>query len=109
MSARKEEEDIKAAELLPETGLKWYWKNNNTASIDGLPGLQSAFCSTKMFDEKLVKKDWGNDDERLSTEVKFGRTGWLDARTVVGFVLGVVVSALWVNFVSSAGLKVRTW
>jgi hypothetical protein len=108
--ARKEGEDIKAeteggVELPPEKGLKWYWKNKNTASIDELPGLQSAFCSTTIFDEKVVKRDWGTDDERLLTEFKFGRRGWLDARTVVGFVMGVVVSALWLHFGSSSAVK----
>jgi hypothetical protein len=114
MSVQKEGEDIKAettdgAEPLPEKGLKWYWKTNNTSSIDGLPGLQNAFCSTKVFAEKIVKKDWGKDDEQLSTEVKFERLVWLDPKIIIGFVLGVVVSALWMNLVTSAGLKVKAW
>lgn len=112
--AQKEGEDIKAetadgAEPLPEKGLKWYWKTKNTSSIDGLPGLQNAFCSTKVFDEKIVKKDWGKDDEQLSTEVKFEGRVWLDPKMIMGFVLGVVVSALCMNLVASAELKVKAW
>jgi len=113
--AQKEGEDIKAetedgVEPLPKKGLKWYWKANNTSSIDGLPGLQHAFCSAKVFDEKMVKKDWGKDEERLLTEVKFNLgLAWLDPKMITGFMLGVVVTALWMNLVASVGLMVKAW
>ena len=108
LMTQREREDIKAetedgAESLPKKGLKWYWKAKNTSSIDGLPGLRHAFCSAKIFDENIAKKDWGKDDERLSTEVKFKGLAWSDAKMIMGFVLGVVASALWMNFFASAG------
>lgn len=114
MAAQKEGEDIKAetangAQPLPEKGLKWYWKTKNTSSIDGLPGLQNAFCSTKLFDEKNFNKDWGKDDERLSTGLKWEGRRCLDPKVVMGFILGVVVSALWMNLVGSVGLKLKSW
>jgi len=34
---------------LPEGGLKFYWKEKNQKSLDGLPGLLSAFNSTRSF------------------------------------------------------------
>jgi hypothetical protein len=30
---------------LPEKGIKYYWKNRNNKSIDGLPGMESAYAS----------------------------------------------------------------
>ncbi|KAF8965391.1 hypothetical protein BDZ97DRAFT_780378 [Flammula alnicola] len=98
---------------LPEKGLKHYWKANNVKSIDGLPGLQSAFTSTKTFDENVARRDWGKDDERFATDVKQRRVPgiarWVDMKLLVGFVLGMLVSGLWVNLVGSMGLKVRAW
>lgn len=119
MAARKESEDIKAEACttcadgppLPEKGLKWYWKNQNASSIDGLPAFRNAFKSTTMFDEETVQRDWGTDDERLATEVKAkpAKLAFIDAKLLVGFVMGILVSGLLASLVGEVGLKTKVW
>ncbi|KDR67992.1 hypothetical protein GALMADRAFT_1355348 [Galerina marginata CBS 339.88] len=98
---------------LPKTGLKWYWKNNNKQSIDGLPGIQTAWASKTVFDKSIISKDWGKDDERVPADVqvmeKTSIDKWVDPKVVLGFILGMLVSGLWVNLAGIVGLKIRAW
>ncbi|KJA22563.1 hypothetical protein HYPSUDRAFT_67026 [Hypholoma sublateritium FD-334 SS-4] len=119
MAARKESEDIKAESCticadgppLPEKGLKSYWKLNNANSIDGLPAMRDAFKSTTMFNQEIVQRDWGTDDERFATEVKAkpAKLAFIDARLLAGFVIGILVSGLFASLVGGVGLKTKVW
>ena len=119
MAARKESEDVKAEACtacpdgppLPEKGLKWYWKNHNTSSIDGLPAFRDAFKSTTIFDEEIVQRDWGTDDERLATEIKVkpAKLAFIDAKLLVGFAMGILVSGLFARLAGEVGLKTKVW
>jgi hypothetical protein len=119
MAARKESEDVKAESCialgseppLPEQGLKWYWKNHNAKSIDGLPAVSTAFNSTTIFDEGITSRNWGSDDERLSSETKQQHvsTTLVDLRLIIGFLLGILVSGLWVNVIGNVALKSKIW
>ncbi|KAF9479205.1 hypothetical protein BDN70DRAFT_703892 [Pholiota conissans] len=117
MAAHKEMEDVKAESCTtmdsepprPKTGLKSYWANHNIESIDGLPGLQSAFESMTTFDQEISSRDWGKDDERPFTEIETKQqrpaATLVDRKVVIGFLLGVVVSGLWTNVVKGVALK----
>lgn len=119
MAARKESEDVKAESCitmgseppLPEQGLKSYWKNHNAKSIDGLPAVLTAFNSTTTFDESITSRDWGRDDERLSSETKqrHASTTLVDLRLIIGFLLGILASGLWVNVIGNFALKSKVW
>jgi len=90
---------------LPEGGLKLYWKENNQKSIDGLPGLLSAYGSPTKFVIKSTEK-WGQDDESIPSsgkplEASPGRTGlfsWIDVKLFLCFLLGWVACVIWTNF-----------
>jgi hypothetical protein len=113
--ARKESEDIKAESCTimesepprSDKGLKAYWESKNIKSIDGLPALLTAFNSTTTFDQSIVSRDWGKDDERISSEKKQRRpiTMPADLKLIIGFLLGLMVSGLWVNVISSVAFK----
>lgn len=113
--ARKESEDIKAescttmASEPPRSGkgLKAYWESKNIKSIDGLPALLTAFNSTTTFNQSVASRDWGKDDERLSSEGKQRRpiTTLADMKLILGFLLGLMVSGLWVNVIGNIALK----
>lgn len=119
MAARKESEDVKAESCitmgseppLPEQGLKSYWKNHNAKSIDGLPAVLTAFNSTTTFDESITSRDWGRDDERLSSETKqrHASATLVDLRLIIGFLLGILASGLWVNVIGNFALKSKVW
>ena len=80
----------------PEKGLKSYWWNKNHQSIDGLPGLQYAGGSMKVFPERdpnMYKKD------DIST-----KGSWSPSRIVrekrdlaIGFGLGLLAATLYVQ------------
>jgi len=78
-----------------ENGLKAYWQMKNLTSIDGLPGLHTAFKSTTTFDPATASKDWGKDDESISTvaQVK-GNSRRFDPNLLIGFILGLCVAGL---------------
>jgi len=105
--------DGEALPPLPDKGLKWYWKNKNIKSIDGLPGLQTAYTSRKTFDSAITTKDWGKDDESVSGGSQMIEKpmfiNWVDTKIAVGFILGVFASGLWVNLVNAVGPKIKTW
>ncbi|KAK0458263.1 uncharacterized protein EV420DRAFT_1544603 [Desarmillaria tabescens] len=73
----------------PDNGLKQYWIQHNSQSIDGLPGMTFGPNSTEKFQTrgKVYKKD----DESVSMQGYFGK---LDMRFILGFSLGVAVTAV---------------
>ncbi|KAJ3502974.1 hypothetical protein NLJ89_g8642 [Agrocybe chaxingu] len=83
--------------LVSDKGLKVYWELANQKSIDGLPGLLTSFTARAGFDKGVASRDWGQDDESLISPGKqsFSLGHYVDARVVVGFVLGFVASGLW--------------
>jgi len=109
----KQAKDGEVLPPLPDKGLKWYWKNKNIKSIDGLPGLQTAYTSKKTFDSAITTKDWGKDDESVSGGSQMIEKpmliNWVDTKIAVGFILGVFASGLWVNLVNAVGPKIKTW
>lgn len=103
----------------PEEGLKFYWKEKNQESIDGLPGLLSAFNSTTTFAITQADKEMIGDD---GSEVANGATSaasskelnsnsfsmqhlygpmmaltWPEAKLLVGFVLGWMSCLIWIH------------
>ncbi|KAJ3504591.1 hypothetical protein NLJ89_g7858 [Agrocybe chaxingu] len=97
---------------LSDDGLKDYWKNHNAKSIDGLPGLLSSFLSRRIFSEAAASRDWGEDNVSISTKTEdpvsktFAVTQVVDQKLLVGFVLGVVTTGLWINFATGLRAKV---
>lgn len=112
MSSSEEAKDIEAETCastsdtppLPKGGLKIYWKENNQKSMDGLPGLLSAFNSPTKFVTKSTEK-WGQDDESIPSsdkplEASPGRSGlfyWMDIKLFLCFLLGWVACVIWTN------------
>jgi hypothetical protein len=45
------DDEATSSSEVPENGLKGYWKFKNTKSLDGLPGIQTAYQSTRRFEE----------------------------------------------------------
>lgn len=73
-----------------ETGLKYYWKNRNMKSLDGLPGLGSAYASQARFvhtDPKSIV--WHETRPANSSPMPT----WINSQTVAAFTLGAVASA----------------
>ncbi|KAF8629502.1 hypothetical protein AX17_005628 [Amanita inopinata Kibby_2008] len=58
---------------LPNTGLKWYWQNKNAKSIDGLPGIQTAFLSSRRFNEYKLAPSSAANEEASSNDGKSAR------------------------------------
>ncbi|KAK0470775.1 hypothetical protein IW261DRAFT_1406352 [Armillaria novae-zelandiae] len=95
-AAKRELADIEAEEAdgavcePPRTGngLKQYWVQESTQSIDGLPGMVFGQHSTDKFQTrgKVYKKD----DENVSMK---GFLEQLDVRFILGFSLGVAATA----------------
>jgi len=85
--------DNKAIPEIPENGLKSYWKANNTKSIDGLPGLQTAHHSTIRFEAcgVPVKSRFPYAESLMTKELRTA----LMAALVVGlaFCAGILLSA----------------
>ena len=87
---------------LPKDGLKMYWKEKNEKSIDGLPGLLSAFDSHTKFVIKPSEK-WGQDDESPGEPLKAspgiyvarGIFSWTDIKLFLCFLLGWVACVIW--------------
>ncbi|KAK0217249.1 hypothetical protein IW262DRAFT_1396756 [Armillaria fumosa] len=71
-----------------DNGLKQYWVQQNTQSIDGLPGMAFGQHSTDKFQTrgKVYKKD----DESVSMKDFLEQ---LDRRFILGFSLGVAATA----------------
>jgi len=127
MAAQKESQDIKAASCfdesnpsnevedgqilppLPEKGLKGYWRDHNTKSIDGLTGLETAYKSHKVF--KPFDTKWKKDDERIkSVAILPARVKqWIDPKVVLAFVLGIFVSGFWANISTAVGVKFKNF
>lgn len=88
-------------------GLKMYWKEKNVKSIDGLPGLLSAYASPTVF----IKPDdkWVPDDESLPNTSKsaLGGLSLADFKLVLCFVLGWVACVIWTQFRLGMILKSR--
>ncbi|KAF8184807.1 hypothetical protein BJ912DRAFT_974134, partial [Pholiota molesta] len=102
MAARKESEDVKAeSSAASGKGLKWYWKNHNAKSIDGLPAVSTAFNSTAILMKALL---------RLSSETKqqHANTTLVDLRLIIGFLLGILVSGLWINVIGNVALNPKS-
>jgi len=108
----------------PEEGLKFYWKEKNQKSLDGLPGLLSAFNSTTTFpiaraDKEMIEESVVDESEATgatSAAVNelnsnsfsmqhpklpfYGSTmalTWREAKPVVGFVLGWLSCLIWIH------------
>ena len=87
---------------LPKDGLKMYWKEKNEKSIDGLPGLLSAFDSHTKFVIKSTE-NWGQDDESPGGPFKAspgidaarGIFSWTDIKLFLCFLLGWVACVIW--------------
>lgn len=100
-------------------GLKRYWVKSNLTSMDGLPGLQTAYKSKVIFDKTVAERNWSQDEEnkigvsclqstidkgRLSA---FGLGNWLEPKVATAFILGVVVTASWGNLTEAIGSKLK--
>ena len=104
-AANKEAKDVEAKsspsppEALAKDGLKMYWKEKNLKSIDGLPGLLSAYASPTTFVIKPSDK-WVPDDESLPSTSKSALWGlsWVDLKLFLCFVLGWVACFVWTQF-----------
>lgn len=112
---KREETDIEAeAELeptctappRPKNGLKQYWITTNTKSLDGLPGLLSAYNSSKPFMQKDVvfKKDIEGTESSTWLSRLALVSGLVDPKVIVAFALGVVASAAYSKYVPAQGL-----
>jgi hypothetical protein len=99
-ASNREAKDVETETSISKDGLKTYWKENNQKSIDGLPGLLSAYDSPTKF----VKSDekWGQDDESIpsSCEVRVVRRlfSWTDVKLVLCFLLGWAACVIWTQF-----------
>ncbi|KAK0200086.1 hypothetical protein DFS33DRAFT_1366884 [Desarmillaria ectypa] len=95
-AAKRELADIEAEDTgnpiceppRPDDGLRQYWIQKNSRSIDGLPGMTFGQNSTEKF--KTRGKVYKKDDESVSAK---GYLGQLDMRFILGFSLGVAATA----------------
>lgn len=87
-----EEQEVSPADAPAAKGMRDYWVQKNTKSLDGLPGIVSAHaCDKKFVPTKPIVKDVpvGTDGGSLLRGKGLG-----DYTFIVGFSLGVMVSAV---------------
>lgn len=91
---------------LPEKGIKYYWKNRNIKSIDGLPGMESAYLSEQrpgqfhetgevyagLVDDEREKKMEGPASEGIVAEVSREQVGM--EKVTLGFGVGVLAGVV---------------
>lgn len=94
-------------ELAPD-GLKEYWKIHDTESIDGLPGVQTAFKSTRRFEEyPQTTSTPTNSVSDGSINVKVGQSSPLNMTVlmmILAFGAGIIFAAQVRNIVELVGL-----
>ena len=76
-----------------DNGLKGYWKTKNTKSIDGLPGIQTAYRSTRRFEEygAPVQSHSAYTESPMAKELRISLTTALVAG--LAFSAGILLSA----------------
>jgi hypothetical protein len=86
-----------------ENGMKGYWAGKNTRSIDGLPGLQKAFRSPVKFQSRhtVQRTDVSVGLSARLSLVVGGMNGFLDFRSFISFVAGVLAAALYFRLAGS--------
>jgi hypothetical protein len=72
------------ADVPAENGLRNYWKSRNAGSLDGLPGLNSAYASQARFDYVDLKSFGARSDRKPA---------WFNTEAAVAFAFGTVVGA----------------
>jgi hypothetical protein len=93
-------------ELAPD-GLKEYWKVHDAESIDGLPGVQTAFKSTRRFEE--YPQTMSNSTITTSdgsTNIKAGQSRPLNMTVflmILAFGAGIIFAAQVQNIVERVG------
>jgi hypothetical protein len=88
---------------IPANGLKQYWAKQNTSSIDGLPGLTTAFKSSTNFETRraVYEKDFIGLKTRMTTTTS--ATGQPYLVGLGAFLFGIVLSSLYFHI--SAGQR----
>jgi hypothetical protein len=91
---------------LVKLGLRNYWRTTNMYSVDGLPGLATAYDAEPEF--CVPKEDFAPDDERIipravtaDTEAateKRQLTHQSDVKVVLAFIAGAVVATSYLKF-----------
>ena len=108
MSVVREREDIEAESEhafsgegppLPNGGLKKYWLERNARSLDGLPGIMSAYESMTPF-RKTEAIDFKKDDKPEVHPEAYGGVldEYIDKKVLVGFAMGILASILYARF-----------
>jgi len=87
----------------PPNGLKNYWKVKNAISLAGLPGVLSAFNSTQPFERRVIDFEKLDSLQRVQVQTRYQGilNDHVDRRVALGFALGLLVSVLYVRFIST--------
>ena len=101
--------DASSGPLRPAIGLKNYWGCRNLFSLDGLPGMLTAYDSMTVF--KPPKTEWDADDEREIGQRIVKSPGRIhtsldwesDGKVLGAFMAGALVSALYFKVVRTMG------
>ncbi|KAG5641569.1 hypothetical protein DXG03_004710 [Asterophora parasitica] len=76
-----------------QTGMKKWWEERNTTSLDGLPGLASAHVSNEIFrHQPVAKRSSLEKGTGLKSKIAFTLPP-LDFRIVIAFFVGMLVTA----------------
>ncbi|TDL22402.1 hypothetical protein BD410DRAFT_839844 [Rickenella mellea] len=115
---RREEADAAVAEngtgdleseKMAEKGLKAYWINKNSTSLDGLPGLCVAPYTDKVprseLDIQLSRQGGGVAEQPVTTAVvEHVKSVYDDLKLIVAFGLGLIIAMASVNVTSRMGV-----
>lgn len=79
-----------------QTGLKRWWEERNTTSLDGLPGVVSAHVSDEIFRSKPIGKKSVHETVTGNVQNKLAHLfGPADLKLLLAFLIGVLVTALY--------------
>ncbi|KAG5653817.1 hypothetical protein H0H81_010285 [Sphagnurus paluster] len=84
-----------------QTGMKRWWEERNTTSLDGLPGVVSAHVSDEIFMSKPIAKKSQYEVVGVKSKVVKALAP-LDFRILVAFFVGMLVTSIYQRLVVAA-------
>lgn len=81
-----------------QTGMKRWWEERNTTSLDGLPGMVTAHLSNEIFRSTPIDKKSSYETASGIQITTFGVTDWkllFDFKLLTAFLTGVLLTLLY--------------
>ncbi|KAJ8515106.1 hypothetical protein ONZ45_g7416 [Pleurotus djamor] len=84
----------------PNKSLKWYWSTHNMQSLDGLPSIETAHESFRLFEPvtKVFKKDDISEKGAGNAVQDALRLPLVEGKVVVAFALGMIAATSYMKF-----------